>query len=245
MNNLFAAAIVGENPEAYKVITQSCQDNLQSVEDPVLREKLTPNYKVGCKRLVMSDSFYDDIQKPNVALITDAIDSICARGIRTADGELHELDILVMATGFDPHRFLRPMDVRGLNGIKLEEEWADQNRSYLTVTVPEFPNFFMLGGPSSPIGNFSYLLTAETQIGFILQLVERLLKGDVSAISPRKSKCIAFNDALQEKMSATVWTSGCTSWYLDKNGNVASWPWSYDKFIADLRIPRWDDFELV
>ncbi len=245
MNDLFAAAIVGENPEAYELISQSCQDNLQSVKDPVLREKLTPDYKVGCKRLVLSGSFYDDIQKSNVALVTDAIDSICAQGIRTVDGDLHELDILVLATGFDPHRFLRPMDVRGLNGVKLEEEWADQNRSYLTVTIPEFPNFFMLGGPSSPIGNFSYLLTAETQIGFILQLVERLRKSDVSSISPRKSACDAFNEALQEKMAGTVWTSGCASWYLDKNGNVASWPWSYDKFTTDLSEPRWEDFELA
>lgn len=244
-NSKFAAAIVGENPKAYAAIVQACEANLLTVKDPDLREKLTPHYEVGCKRLVMSGNFYDAIQKSNAELVTTTIEHIEPAGIRTSDGRLHELDVLVLATGFNTHQFLRPMTVTGRNGVTLEEAWAKKNEGYMSVTIPEFPNWFMIGGPNSPIGNFSWLLTAENQFNFALQLINLLRYGNSREIAPKASAAKAFNAAIRAKLPDTVWATGCKSWYVDMNGNVASWPWTYEKFENDMRQPIMDDFELA
>lgn len=245
-NSKFAAAIVGANPRAYEKLVQVCRDYLEtSVRDPELRAKLTPNYAVGCKRLILSENFYGAIQQPNAELVTDPIARIEAKGIRTMDGRLHELDVIVYATGFDTHRLMRPMDVRGRGGRALEEAWAEGNQGYLAVTVPGFPNWFMIGGPNSPIGNFSWLLTAENQFGYALRLIERLARGNVSEIAPKREAAERFNANVRAALPGTVWATGCSSWYIDKHGNIASWPWTFERFEEEMSEPRWDDFEMA
>ena len=244
-NGTFCAALAGENAEVYESMAKACQDNLDSIVDPVLRARLTPDYKMGCKRLIISDRFYPAIQKPNAELVTTKISHIEAGGVRTTDGRLHELDCIVLATGFDPHRLFRPMIVIGRNGNALSEEWADGNTAYRAIAVPKFPNFFMLGGPHSPIGNFSFLMTVERQLAYLLQLVSLLQSGSAREISPRSVATEAYNDALREKVAGSIWASGCRSWYIDKNGNVASYPWSYEKFERDMHAPMLEDFELA
>ena len=244
-NGNFAAAVVGANTEAYAGMVQACEENLATVKDPDLRAKLTPNYKVGCKRLVMSHNFYDAIQKPNADVVTDPIAHIEANGVRTKDGTLHELDVLVLATGFDTHRFVRPMNVTGTDGLKLDDAWANANEGYMAVTVPGFPNWFMIGGPNSPIGNFSWILTAENQFNYALKLIEQLRDGNARSIAPKREAASAFNAAVRAKMPDTIWASGCGSWYIDKNGNVASWPWTYERFEELMREPILDDFEIA
>ena len=245
-NSKFAAAVVGENPGAYAALTRACEEHLElAVADPELRARLTPDYPVGCKRLIMADGFYEAVQQPNAELVTEPITAIEPAGVRTADGRLHELDILVLATGFDTHRFVRPMQVTGQGGRTLDEAWAHANEGYLNVTVPGFPNWFMIGGPNSPIGNFSWLLTAETQFGYALKLIDILRFGQARAIAPKASAAKAFNDAAKLKAKGTVWAGGCNSWYIDKNGNIASWPWSWAKFEKDLSAPVLEDFEIA
>jgi len=245
-NSKFAAAVVGANPDHYAAMSKLCEDNLaNSVADPTLRRKLTPNYKVGCKRLIMSDQFYSAIQQPNAELVTDRIERIEPDGIRTVDGRLHELDVLVLATGFDTHRFVRPMRVIGREGRTLEAAWSRANEGYLGITVPGFPNWFMLGGPNSPIGNFSWLMTSENQLNYAMRLIDHLRSGNVTEIAPKPSAVKAFNDAVKAKMPDTIWASGCNSWYIDKNGAVASWPWTYEKFENDMREPILDDYEIA
>lgn len=245
-NSKFAAAVVGANPAHYEVMSRLCEDNLRdSVADAQLRAKLTPDYKVGCKRLIMSDRFYGAIQQPHAELVTDRIERIEANGVRTADGRLHELDVLVLATGFDTHRFVRPMNVVGRDGRSLDDAWAHANEGYLGITIPGFPNWFMLGGPNSPIGNFSWLMTSENQLNYAMRLIDYLRSGNVTEIAPKPSAVRAFNDAVKAKMPDTIWATGCNSWYIDKNGNVASWPWTYEKFENDMREPILDDFEIA
>lgn len=242
----FANAVVGLNPAVYARMESLCHQNLEnSVRDPELKRKLTPDYKVGCKRLIMSDGFYEAIQQPNAELVTDPITRIEAGGVRTADGRLHELDILVYATGFNTHRFFRPMTVTGRGGLRLDEAWRERNEGYMCVTTPGFPNWFMLGGPNSPIGNYSWLVTAENQLGFAMKLMERLRAGNAREIAPKPEAARAFNDALAAEMPRTVWASGCKSWYIDGKGQVASWPWSYDKFLKDMAEPVMEDFEVA
>lgn len=244
-NGTFCAALAGENAEVYEAMAKACRDNLDSVADPILRAQLTPDYKMGCKRLIISDRFYPAIQRRNAELVTAKISHVEAGGVRTTDGRSHELDCIVLATGFDPHRLFRPMTVIGRTGKALSDVWADGNSAYRAVAVPHFPNFFMLGGPHSPIGNFSFLMTVERQLAYVLQLVSLLQSGSAREISPGSAATEAYNAALREKVAGSIWASGCRSWYIDKNGNVASYPWSYEKFEGDMQAPRLEDFELA
>jgi cyclohexanone monooxygenase len=244
-NGAFCAAVAGENAEAYDAMVQACQDNLSTVRDPDLRARLTPDYKVGCKRLIVSDLFYPAIQKPNAELVTTAISHVTTEGVVTSDGRLHGLDGLVLATGFNTHQLFRPMTVTGRRGDTLDEVWAGGNEAYKGVSIPDFPNFFMLGGPNSPIGNFSFIMTAERQMDFVLQLVKRLQDGQAREISAGHAPMKAYNRALKAKMDGSIWASGCRSWYIDRNGNVASFPWSYEKFEDDMRAPILEDFDVI
>lgn len=241
----FAAAVVGENPRAYATLERYCREHLDLVTDPELRAKLTPDYKVGCKRLIMSGEFYQAIQQPNAELVTERIARAEPEGLRTEDGRLHELDVLVLATGFDAHKIMSPMIVTGRNGKRLDAAWADAQEAYLAVTIPDFPNWFMIGGPNSPVGNFSWLQTAELQFGYSLQLIELLRRGNALEIAPRHEALRAFNDAVKAKMPDTVWASGCKSWYINRHGHVASWPWTFEKFKADMRAPAIEDYEIA
>lgn len=245
-NERFAASLVGENDAGLAEIAKACRDNLETnVRDPDLRRRLTPPYTAGCKRLVVSDRFYPAIQKPNARLVDDPIAGIEPEGVRTRDGELHALDVLVYATGFDPFAFFHPATIIGRDGIHLDEQWAEGCRAHRTATIPGFPNFFIIGGPNSPIGNFSFLRTAEVQIDYIVQLVSLLADGVHHEIEPTADATDSFNAGLEDGMSQTVWvTGGCTSWYFDRQGKVASWPWSYGRFQSDLASPRLDEFHI-
>ncbi|MGE0153557.1 MAG: flavin-containing monooxygenase [Reyranellaceae bacterium] len=243
-NETFARAVLGDEVELGR-IEKLCRDNLEdNVRDPALKARLTPNYRAACKRLIMSDEFYPAIQKPNAHLVTEAIERVEPQGVRTKDGVLHELDVLVIATGFNGHAFLRPMEVVGPHGNRLDEYWKDSNRAYRSVAVPGFPNFFMLVGPNSPIGNFSVIMISEMQVDYMLQLVDAA-RAAGRPIAPSHAATDRFNAAIRSAMQGTVWQSGCKSWYFDKNGNVQLWPWSFEQFVEDMKKPDLRDFELV
>jgi cation diffusion facilitator CzcD-associated flavoprotein CzcO len=222
-----------------KAIEETCRANLESsVTDPVLREKLRPSYRAACKRLIISPDFYHAIQKPNAELITDGIERIEPRGVRTRDGRLVELDVLVLATGFRADRFVRPMHVVGPGGQSLDERWSKRPDAYLSIGVPGFPNFFMLNGPNGPVGNFSLIEVAELQMAYILQLVEPLRAGRCREISPTPEATARFEAARVEAAKRTVWTTGCRSWYLDDRGIPAVWPWTFDRFREEMAQPK-------
>ena len=243
LNHGFAAAVVGQNEEALANMQNGCQQNLdENILDPDLKGALTPDYSAGCKRLIVSDRFYPAISKPNAELVTDGISRIEPKGIRTSDGRLHEVDVLVLATGFDPHRFLADAEITGCNGKTLNEAWSNGNYAYKTICVPDFPNLFFIGGPNSPIGNFSYLLTAETQYQYIEKLINLIRDRTLSEVNPKAGVTDTFNRNLKGAMPDTVWASGCQSWYFDRFGNLASWPWTFDKFEEALAEPDLADF---
>jgi len=247
LNDKFAAALVGENDEGLAEISETCKSNLENnIHDPDLRARLRPDYDVGCKRLVVSNKFYPAIQKSNAHLVDAGIDKIEKTGIRSKDGKLHELDVLIYATGFDPFNFFKPMKVIGREGKDLGEIWAQSSKALRSVTVPDFPNFFFLGGPNSPIGNFSFVMTAEAQLGYVVKLVKLLSEGQFREIEPTVEATDAFNTAIDAAMPKTIWvTGGCQSWYFDKSGKVASWPWTYEKFQEDLRTPNLEEFRQI
>jgi cation diffusion facilitator CzcD-associated flavoprotein CzcO len=228
-----------------QTIHDLCVANLEnSVKDPVLKEKLRPNYRAGCKRLIMSESFYDAIQRPNARLVTDAIEGIERSGVRTRDGKLHELDVLVLATGFRVDRFMRPMEIVGRNGTTLEEVWNEGPFAYMAISIPDFPNFFMLNGPNAPVGNFSLIEIAELQFPYIMQLVERVRVGGCAEVSASHEAMRRFDAERREAAKTTIWASGCKSWYLDAGGLPTAWPWTFDRFREEMSQPRLADYEM-
>ncbi|MBW2422219.1 MAG: NAD(P)/FAD-dependent oxidoreductase [Deltaproteobacteria bacterium] len=242
----FANAVVDAESEQMKNIEAMCLENLEgNVRDPELREKLRPEYRAACKRLVISDDFYDAIQKPNAEVVTEAIERVEARGLRTRDGRLHELDILVLATGFRVDRFLRPMEVVGRDGLRLDEAWAERPVAYLSISTPGFPNLFMLNGPNGPVGNFSLIEVAELQFDYILQLVDLVRSGRCKAVDASQEATERFDIERTEAAKKTVWMTGCRSWYLDDRGIPAVWPWTYDHYRNEMATPNPDHYTLT
>lgn len=242
----FLAAIIDVNSPELQEIQDIVEKNLEdSVTDPVLREKLRPNYRAACKRLVFSPDYYQKIQQHQVAIETAGIERVESNGIRLKDGSFHELDVLVLATGFKVDAFVRPMEILGEDGLSLNEVWNDGPLAYYAIAVPKFPNFFMLNGPSGPVGNFSLIDIAERQWNYIDQLVELLRNGSYKAVAPSEA---ALQEYLQRRTEAarnTVFASGCTSWYLDAHGIPQVWPWPYEHFIEVMSKPRLDDYVLT
>jgi cation diffusion facilitator CzcD-associated flavoprotein CzcO len=241
----FSSGLVDANSPQMKVIEDACRANLeQNVNDPMIREKLRPNYRAACKRLVISPNFYQSIQKSNAEVVTDEIECIEPDGVRTRDGRLHELDVLVLATGFRVDRFMRPMQVIGRDGLRLDTVWAQRPSAYLSISIPEFPNLFMLNGPNGPVGNFSLIQVAELQIGYILQLLQLLREGRCREISPSEQATRRFEAERTEAARHTIWGSGCRSWYLDDRGVPMSWPWTFDRFREEMAAPKLEAYEL-
>jgi cation diffusion facilitator CzcD-associated flavoprotein CzcO len=233
------------NSAQLRVIHEFCQANLENnVRDPELREKLRPDYRAGCKRVVMSETFYDAIQRPNARLVTEGIERIEKAGVRTRDGKLHELDVLVLATGFRVDRFMRPMEVLGRNRTSLESRWKRGPTAYMAISIPDFPNLFMLNGPNAPVGNFSLIEVAELQFAYILKLIEQVRSGSCSEISVSAAAMQSFDAERKEAAKNTIWASGCKSWYLDDDNLPTAWPWTYDRFRKEMREPRLDDYEM-
>ncbi|WP_236699530.1 flavin-containing monooxygenase [Pelagerythrobacter marensis] len=239
----YAAAVIDVDSPELAAIERLCRENLDTVRDPELRRRLTPDYRAACKRLVISGTFYDAIQRPNANLVTAPIQGIEPEGVRTADGAFHDLDILVLATGFLVDRFIRPTTVVGRGGISLDDVWAEGPQAYLSVSVPDFPNLFLLNGPNSPIGNFSLVEVAQHQIEYILQLIDGIRHGEYAEVSVTPAAMRRFEDDRCEAARKTVWVTGCDSWYLDKRGVPASWTFSYDRFEEEMARPRMEDFD--
>ena len=237
--NGFSNAVVDADSELLHMIEETCRLNLEeSVTDPVLREQLRPDYRAACKRLVISPNFYEGIQKPNASLVTETITEVEPNGVRTVDGQFHELDVLIVATGFQVDRFLRPIDVVNPEGLHLSEAWAKRPNAYLSVAVPGFPNLFMLNGPNGPVGNFSLIEVAELQFAYFAQLIELLRSGEAEALSPTFEATEAFEGERVEQAKKTVWATGCRSWYLDDRGVPAAWPWTFQKFRQAMKEPN-------
>jgi cation diffusion facilitator CzcD-associated flavoprotein CzcO len=203
----------------------------KAIEDPKLRRKVTPVDEIGCKRIMITDDWYPTLTKPNVDLVTDRIAAVTAAGIRTEDGAERPADVLVLATGFKTHGFVAPMEIAGAGGRTLAQEWADVARAYLGISVPGFPNLFLLYGPNTNGGTGSVISTIESAMAHVIAALGALRNADARTIEVRREAAARFDRELRAALATTVWHTGCTSWYVDENGNDPNqWPWLWSTY---------------
>jgi cation diffusion facilitator CzcD-associated flavoprotein CzcO len=227
------------------VMALACRLNLRlGVHDKELRRKLTPNYHAMCKRIILAGHYYRSIQQPGVHLVTEPIDHVEPRGVVTADGVLHELDLLVLATGFDARAYVRPMAIVNEDGVTLDEVWEDGPHAYRSIAVPGFPNLFMMMGPHSPIGNQSLVLIAENQADYALWWINRMRNGEILAAAPTEVATKEYNEQMRSAMPQTIWVSGCKSWYLGKDGLPELFPWRPIRHRELLAAPDVSHFDV-
>ena len=217
----------------------------KQVADPALREQLTPTDPIGCKRILQSNDWYPALVEPHVHLVTDRVVEVVPDGVRTADGRLHEVDTLVLGTGFAATELLLPMQVTGRDGRRLSDAWADGAEAYLGTTVSGFPNLFLLYGPNTNLGHNSIILMLESQIAYVADALGVLRRGAV-AIEVLAGVQRAFNARLQERLARTVFAGGCRSWYLTASGrNTQNWPGTTADFRRRTRKVRLEDYEVT
>jgi cation diffusion facilitator CzcD-associated flavoprotein CzcO len=194
------------------------------LKDPEARSKAWPDYTFGCKRVLFSSYFLPALQRPNVELVTDTITRVAPEGIVTADGTLHEVDCIIWATGFQSTEFMFPMSVSGRAATELHEYWSGGAHAHLGMTVPGFPNMFIMYGPNTNTSGGSIIFYLETQAAYVRQALQQLTARAAGAIEVRPEVEAASDRALQARFAGTAWTQ-CNSWYRDEQGRiVANWP---------------------
>ncbi|WP_024800510.1 NAD(P)/FAD-dependent oxidoreductase [Nocardia sp. BMG51109] len=215
------------------VIALADRHRTQQVPDPVLREKLTPDYQAGCKRGLFSNDYFPALAQPNVTVETTDIEAITPTGIRTADGTEHEADVIIYGTGFKGTEILSPINIYGIGGRKLSDEWSPEGaRAYLGMSVPGFPNLFMMYGPNTNLGAGSIIYMLESQARYIRQAVHYLSTRPGRFISARPATEQSWDDWLQKRLKDTPWNF-CSSWYRNASGRITNnWP-------AATAIYRW------
>jgi len=213
------------------------------VKDPVLRAKLTPDYRIGCKRILISSDYFAALTKPCVELVTDAIASIEGHEIVTADGTRRRFDVLVAGTGFDAtHPSIAPL-VHGRDGVSLADRWSPHMSALRGTAVHGFPNLFLLIGPNTALGHNSMIYVIESQLDYVLQALRFMDAAGTRVIEPRAAAQEAYTERVQRDFRGSVWTTGgCRSYYLDDGGrNTTLWPGPAASYRAMMR--RFDPAE--
>jgi cation diffusion facilitator CzcD-associated flavoprotein CzcO len=198
----------------------------RQVRDPELRRRLTPDYEIGCKRIVLSSDWYPTLQAPNVEVVSSGIEEVREHSIVGRDGVERQVDALIFATGFKPAELPIATRVRGREGRSLAETWSGSPEAYLGTTVSGFPNLFLLYGPNLNLSHNSIVYMLESQMNYVADALRTMRDRGVAEVEVRAGAQDAYNAELQERLARTVWnTGGCGSWYFDRNGrNSIQWP---------------------
>ena len=217
----------------------------RGVRDRELRRRLTPGYAIGCKRILLSSDWYPAINAPDVEVITSGVREVRERSVVDGEGVEHELDTILFATGFSPADPPIAQRLRGPEGGTLSEAWRGSPEAYLGTTVSGFPNLFLLYGPNTNLGHSSIVYMLESQVAYVMSALRQMDERGVAAVEVRAGVQDAFNAELQERLQASVWNGGCSSWYLDRNGrNSIQWPGFTFEFRRRTRHFEADDYRL-
>lgn len=241
-----AVGMVWDTP-ATTAIQLIAKANLRrQIRDPWKRRQLTPDFRAGCKRMLMTNDYYPALERDNCKLITWPIATISPNGIRTADGIEHDVDCIVFATGFDVCKAGTPFPVAGLDGRKLADEWAGGAFAYKSVSVSGYPNLFLTFGPNSGPGHNSALHYMEAQINYVVEAVRLIRDQHVRVFDVRRDRQDEYNADIQKRLQATTWNSGCNSWYLTEDGhNGTMFPGFATQFTRQLASLDPDDYRVA
>lgn len=246
---IFSEAELAEfasNPDSYRELRQSIHDEREAgfertrratdaaaegmaaarahleeqIQDPALREKFTPDYDFGCKRILRADEFYPAFNRDNVELVTEGIERVTENGIITKDGVEHELDVIIFGTGFKSQAFQGSTDIIGSNGRTLDERWGNAPEAYLGMTVDGFPNLFILYGPNTNLNHHSIVAMLEAQNKYVRQAVEYIRDSENKVLEVSAEKLQQFNVEIQNELQNSAFSSECSSWYKNEDGKV-------------------------
>jgi cation diffusion facilitator CzcD-associated flavoprotein CzcO len=217
------------------------------VSDPELRKKLTPDYPIGCKRVLPTDAYYPALLRDNVTLVTDGISRINEQGIETRDGTNHNFDVLIYATGFETTGWHWSMDIIGRHSQNLHELWANGPEAYLGITVAEYPNLFMLYGPNTNLGHGTITRMLEHQVNYAVKAILALDEQNAKALVPTPEAQSRFNDQLQKELSKRVWSDpNCTSWYKNSAGHITqNWSNPIRAYGEATSTVKFEDYEWI
>ncbi|MCW2855272.1 MAG: hapE 2 [Marmoricola sp.] len=217
-----------------------------TVKDKWLRRQLTPDFRAGCKRMLMSSDYYPALQAENCKLITWPIAKITPRGLQTCDALQHEVDAIVFATGYDVHLDGPPYPITGLDGQVLGEEWSGHPQAYKSASAHGYPNLFFTCGPNSGPGHNSLLVYVQGQIDYAVAGIRTIVEQDLRWLDVKKDVQDAYNASIQRRLRSTTWMSGCSSWYLTADGfNASMYPGFATQYLRQMQDFRIRDYEVA
>lgn len=219
----------------------------EQVPDEALRKKLTPDYPIGCARILIADDYYPALTRPNVSLMTDGIARITPTGIETKDGKQHAYDVIVYATGFETTGWHWSVDVIGKGGRRLKDEWAESPQAYLGINVAKFPNMFILYGPNTNLGHNSITSMLENQVNFAVHALSGLCDQKKKAMEVTGKAQARFNSELQAALGKTTWADPrCHSWYKNDRGHITqNWSSHVRDYAKATEKVVWEDFAVT
>ncbi len=222
------------HPKAAGVLSKLAKLHIRKyIKDPELRAKLTPDYTIGCKRILISNKYLPTFNRDNVALVTDGISAVGEDHIVTQDGKKRPADAIILGTGFhaDPRKYMKGFTIQGKGGTKLLDVWKDGAEAYFGITVKGFPNMFQLVGPNTGLGHNSVIFMIESQVHYVIECLKKMKAKQAQTMEVKEEVQTRFNEWVQQGLKNTVWSSGCASWYLQDDGkNFTIWPgstWRY------------------
>lgn len=238
-----------KHPNELGLVERMAKSNIaRAIKDPALRAKLTPSYRIGCKRILLSSTYYPALAQPNVDVVASGLTEVRGSTVVAADGTETEVDVIIFGTGFHVTDMPIADRVVGAEGITLAESWKDGMQSLRGAAAAGFPNWMTIIGPNTGLGNSSMILMIESQLNYMADYLRQLnVLGGRVALGARRSAVGMWNRRVQERMKRTVWnTGGCTSWYLDANGrNTTVWPGTTGEFRRATRTVDLGEYEVI
>jgi cation diffusion facilitator CzcD-associated flavoprotein CzcO len=244
----FQVGAFAKRPQLMKATEQLAKAHMRrAITDPLLRARLTPDYTIGCKRILLSNDYYPALARPNTEVVASALTEVRGSTVVTADGTEREVDAIVFGTGFHVTDMPIADRVIGAEGRTLAEHWKDGMAALRGSTVDGFPNLLMIIGPNTGLGNSSMILMIESTLNYVADYLRTLDRTGAAALDARSQAVRSWNAALQRRMGRTVWNSGgCVSWYLDSAGrNTTVWPGTTAEFRRATRQIRLAEYELL
>jgi cation diffusion facilitator CzcD-associated flavoprotein CzcO len=236
------------NPRLARALSKAARMFIKrEVHDPEIQKKLTPDYTLGCKRILISNDYFPTFNRDNVELVTEGIQEIRAHSVVTKDGIEREADCIILGTGFevDPRNYMRDFPVTGVGGRTIQQDWADGAEAYLGLAVHGYPNFFQLVGPNTGLGHNSIIFMIESQIHYILGCMDLLERQGAAFMDVKPDVQRSYNEMIQAQFPRTVWGTGCQSWYNQADGkNIAIWPFSTWRYWLRTRKVDPTDYEI-